>query len=129
MTDNELIAEFMGLQKNPHDGGKTWANELIKDSDNRVYSDKWMILMYDKSWDWLIPVVEKIHTPEISEDGNRIIRSDADVTIFYKACQIQYNADEDSGDERGEWSTHQQGETKLEAVYKAVVEFIKWYNQ
>ena len=49
-TDNELIAEFMGLKE--HKGSYYFINkeEWIPDVE----------LEYHKSWDWLIPVVQKI---------------------------------------------------------------------
>lgn len=105
MTDNELIAEFMD-----------W-----RESENNGISPQ-------TSWDWLMPVIEKIQEPEISKIGISV-RTAANVYIYYKACRIEYSGDEESGDYKGEWGIQTKGKTKIEAAYKAVVKFIKWYNQ
>lgn len=81
---------------------------------------------YNKSWDLLMPVVEKIETPEFSE--NKILRSGSNVMIFYQACVINYEPDEESGDTIEGAAIQAKGETKLEAVYKAVYNFIQWYQ-
>ena len=68
-------------------------------------------IQYDKSWDWLMPVVEKI---ENFNDGCTLC------IIEDERCHIntQTNFEVDSV-----------GYTKIEAVYNAIIEFIKWYNQ
>ena len=73
---------------------------------------------YHCSWDWLMSVVEKI---EKIDDGKY------DVAILQDGTQIMI------------WDTRTKivditnalvyFETKIEATYKAVVEFIKWYNE
>jgi hypothetical protein len=118
-TDNELIAEFMDTPVY-----QTYADvQAVPIDDLKPYflADQ---IKYDTSWDWLMPVVEKIQEPEISADAKRILREPAEVTIFYKNCQIEYSDDDN------EYSPPNgvKGETKIEAVYKAVVDFIKWYN-
>jgi hypothetical protein len=55
---NKLIAVFMGLKPNPSDGGRTWGDEVIE-LNGETYSPEWTTLKYHKSWDWLMPAVEK----------------------------------------------------------------------
>ena len=90
MKDNKLIAEFMGV-KPP------------------------LYMEYHTSWDWLMPVVEKIgelyHTITIETNNE----SDQCVILCYK---------EDEKYRR----IFEVGLTLHEATYKAVVEFIKTYN-
>lgn len=117
-TDNELIAEFMGWQRRPALFDIYWKEGEHHDKKSNQF-------FYNNSWDQLMPVVENISEPHIKD--NKIIRSGANVTIMYKACNIHYDPDEDFED-REEHEIQKQGETKIEAVYKAVVEFIKWYN-
>jgi hypothetical protein len=52
-TDNELIASFMGFEiRRPE----------YRLSKPEVFSnDAWREVKYDTSWDWLMPVVEKIN--------------------------------------------------------------------
>lgn len=58
----------------------------------------------------LMPVVEKIEA---------IDNDDLIIEIRFRLCHIEY-------DEFG--IRNFVGETKIQSVYKAVVEFIKWYN-
>ncbi len=77
MRDNKLIAEFMGLSGRCN--GK-----------------------YDKSWDWLMPVVEECRLES----------------------RCKYNTD-DAWD-KIHWALE---ECNMDKVYKAVVEFIKQHNK
>ena len=94
MTDNKLIAEFIGHKPKSILG------------HGSVYND------YSKSWDWLMPVVEKI---------DLILPDDNLVTISFNRCLIEWH-------EKG-ITFEGLGNTRIEATYKAVVEFIKQYNQ
>ena len=108
ITDNKLIAMFMG--------GKT------SDMNNKIvqgYQNIWLpihgicdwttidygrgkILQYHKSWDWLIPVIDKIHS--------------SDDYIKYK-----YSL--------GQFSGGVYVNTKsIDVTYNHVVDYIKWYN-
>jgi len=99
MEDNELIAEFMG-------------GKYDKDTSFPIHPDDiWLpfhgivrkeYLNYNKSWDWLMPVVEKIVPP-----------------VGWPIDGIKYQTN----------VMNQLQYAKIEATYKAVVEFIKWYNQ
>lgn len=102
--NNKLIAEFLGWteQKDPTERffGQ-WFNP--KTGERHVY------LFFDTSWDWLMAVVEKI---ESLGHG---------VTIYRKGCHIN--------NEIGFNTNGFNHSSKVEQTYKAVVEFIKWYNQ
>ena len=76
------------------------------------------LLQYHESWNWLMPVVEKINTITIDNYG------EMNVMISAHECLI------------GEDYYHPIVDIKIEPeksmkqmVYKAVVEFIKWYNE
>lgn len=73
-------------------------------------------MKFHKSWDWLMPVVEKI------EDYDII----ASFQIEHPTIFI-WSSSENSTFEDIEVNTF--GKTKIEAVYTAVIEFIKWYNK
>lgn len=82
---NKLIAQFMGLS---HLHNQT-----------RVET-----LKYHSSWDWLMPVVEKIE------------KTFAYVNI--KGCAVNISTIIETS-----------APTKIEATWIAVVMFIKWYNE
>ena len=97
MNDNKLIAEFMGLCPLSRAG-------FISDK-NQEYYESLSELRYHTSWDWLIPVVEKIRVPynntEITGEKYENI-----ISVLAEGCV----------------------EANQLQVYEAVVEFIKTYN-
>jgi hypothetical protein len=82
MTDNKLIAEFMGVD--------------YVDIDTYLENNK--ELQYHTSWDWIMPVVEKIMWDNDIEDNQC-------TNIEEALC-----------------------DAKIDRVYDAVVEFIKQYD-
>jgi hypothetical protein len=119
-TDNELIAEFMGAERregprafNPDQTLVQW---IIKGNPYNQHRDDikhWyqpVELKYHESWDWLMPGVEKI---EKENDAIFYIRNSmAEIELLGYPYDLRVT----------------QGNSKLEATYKAVVNFIKWYN-
>lgn len=98
-TDNELIAEFMGFkhrkEAGPLSGELYDMVKLTKDAN-------WNVAHWHKSWDWLMPVVEKINGLREFGDFNAIPRRRMyGLSIF----------------------------NTLPTVYEHVVDFIKWYNE
>jgi hypothetical protein len=96
MKDNELIAEFMGAKFSTKH--QCWEFEKTAHTKHSM--------PYDTSWDWLMPVVEKIEYVGFH------------VLIEQNYCRIGEELD------IRVWAVNQ----KIEAVYNAVVQFIKWYN-
>ena len=98
--NNKIIAEFMG--------------RVIPEDKLEFYDENPTTHYYNSNWNWLMQVVEKIE----SLDGHLHI-CDNDVFVHFpkriKGC-VRIN-----------------GESlklsKIEAVYNACVEFIKWYNE
>ena len=112
--NNKLIAEFMGLTNHHNDNSMMVRKKPEGNVVLYVYD-----LDYDSSWDWLMPVVEKIEYIESITHGNQfqVIIREEEVGIYDKHTQthIVYISSD--------------GESKLTNTYKAVVEFIKEYNQ
>ena len=84
-------------------------NELIADFMGFQYgqnSDHNGLLKYNTSWNWLMPVVLKIEN-ELSKPG--------------ASKKVDWVL----------WNDHFDGTviTDIEMVYKAVIGFIKWYNE
>jgi len=101
---NRFIAEFMGWKFN-----KERKAYHIPQTLGFPFKGKVEDLKYHTSWDWLMPVVEKIE------------RLGFDFCIMDGAIFIRRQYDY--------WETYQIIPDKKYAVWLAVVEFIKWYNE
>lgn len=105
IASNALIAEFLGYFETEtgyyynHDLEKGFA----KNSD-----------VYLTSWDWLMPVVEKIEGLSKAGETYMVSITKISVRISFKGSRLVDLPIDD---------------TKIEAVYNAVIEFIKCYNQ
>lgn len=110
--DNKLIAEFMGLIKEPrYLSFKTGA--FCKNDNDGCYPDPIHVfikdgvakhdLRYHDCWNWMIPVVRNIHEVEQA--------------YLYEIPEIINDLDLSIK------------RLELDNTYKAVVEFIKWYNE
>ena len=100
--NNKIIVEFM-----------KW--DILNDMTySKATKGKWVELdklKFHSNWNWLMEVVEKIESLEgIGVD-------------FYKGCIDVYN------EEVNLIRINRKGLTKIEAVYNACVEFIKWYSK
>ena len=99
---NILIAEFMGVKTITIDKLKSILKQNREDGFIRTPQAYTLDeLKYDSSWDWLMPVANEIIKSRDEQN------SDCDLTDLKYALQT----------------------TNIELVYKAVVEFIKEYNQ
>jgi hypothetical protein len=116
---DKLIADFMG---------------------EKFHEDSWSHgdVEYLKSWDWIMPVVEKIESLDLSEwmykwegiDGEIEYNFEGiSVEIENKRCWIYINLSLDPYWTINEKTFKVKYETKLEAAYESVVEFIEWYNE
>lgn len=115
MTDtqegNKMIAEFMGLKPfNDSRYGEMYFNPLGRLSGGDIFGAAG--LKYHSSWDWLMPVVEKIVTLGWQFQLNSYGVSNAAMFINGES-KIQNTA----------WST------PLLATYNVTVDFIKWHNK
>ena len=111
--NNKLIAEFMGFQKTNigwYDSEETMP-PLSNTYDSNTFDEH--ELAFHKSWDWLMPVVDKIESLGY------------EFFIVEDRIKIAHNTDH-SIDTIINFTL---GGSKREATYKAVVEFIKQYNK
>tara|TARA_R100000963_G_C4637253_1_gene101162 strand:+ start:774 stop:1052 length:279 start_codon:yes stop_codon:yes gene_type:complete len=92
MKDNKLIAEFMGYKTYEMNG---YLNVEYADDNIRTIQDT----HYHTSWDWLMPVAEKIYRERGLDD---------EIVLMIRDSVAELN---------------------IESMYKAVVEFIKQYNK
>lgn len=127
IESNILIAEFMGGRIGGSgichmpDGNKYFVKEMTISTDR--------VLKYNSSWDWLMPVVEKIEALKLGNVtiNGKIIHFDcAVVEISNTFCDIHlYGADSVYKD----LVRVRDQKTKFNAVCRAVIEFIQWYNE
>ena len=101
-TNNKIIAEFMGYIKHTQTKAYLTTDGYFHERD----------LKFHKDWNWLMEVVEKIESLGYKVDILKWENS--------QYCGIYLNGKKISGNETN---------TKIEAVYNACVEFIKWYNE
>ena len=113
MTDNELIAKFMGaeFQRKPDsfDPDRYHETWIFKGSPHNwrdketKYHYTWPMLCYHTDWDWLMPVADRINkTPIMSQ-------------TFGDPIELR--------NVRGLRIT-----STIDVVYEAVIRFIKWYK-
>ncbi len=111
--NNKLIAEFMRNQ----------------DPDNDTYREMisyhGIIGRFHSSWDWLMPVVLKIGSTDWSSVD---IHCGTGCTDSFSWCTIKWWDDDNNKFETSKELNDDEQNT-LFATYKAVVEFIKWYNK
>jgi hypothetical protein len=110
MKDNKLIAEFMGVKSYEASG---YTNFVYSEDNHRTEVD----LAYHDSWDWLMPVVEKIECTKTDDEDN----SDSFFNVMIEVFECNING--------RDICICENGNTKLEATYRAVVEFIKDINK
>ena len=82
-------------------------NRLIAEFMNCENPQAWEDDLYSNDWNWLMEVVEKIE----SIKGTQIFINGISCEIMFKGRVISKHFN-----------------TKIEAVYNACIEFIKWYN-
>jgi hypothetical protein len=117
---NRLISEFMGYDI----GGNQYripfcvSENILGEESNDFYVEQ---LKFHTSWDWLMPVVEKIEDLECKFE---MFPSETKKKYFVAKVMTYAN------------NTFKQnnffdatGETKIESVHNAVVKFIEWYNE
>ena len=107
---NKLIAEFMGTtykqKKNTHG-----------------------VVLYKVSWDWFMPVVEKIE--KMYETETSLPRFEIN-SHYVKFFIMDYNTGLSYVSISGCYLKSPEAikfKTKIEAVYNEVVEFINWHNK
>lgn len=102
MKDNKLIAEFMGFTQEKNIGwydNDMLMSQNVYDTNNGNCFDE---LLFDQSWDWLMPVVVKLFDDEYNEfDGVGDLSFRLNDTLL---------------------------ETNLDSLYSIVVQFIKNLN-
>ena len=114
IENNKLIAEFLSVKMHPC---KTIENFKFLPMEERGLYNGYFIedLKYHEDWNWLMEVVEKIEETEIENNILMLESIGNEAKFIY--------------DDGCRFLNSNIGETKIEAVYNACIEFIKWYNE
>ncbi len=99
---NKLIAEFMGYKQHNHGSYKTFEID-----GKHIYES---VLQYHSSWDWLMPVVKMCMSKSFELSKGK--RGYEDNLNKYRRLNIEEGL----------------RTVDIEAVWLAVIQFIKWYN-
>lgn len=126
IENNKLIAEFMGKRPKCECDGVYSFSDMpffsIRENDiETVINGIANYVKYHTSWEWLMSVVEKIESISIKEDEEVKFLLD-----FETSTMVNWNLT--NGYAYNDELSCIKGTTKKEAVYNAVVKFIKWYN-
>jgi hypothetical protein len=114
--NNKLIAEFMGLK-------------IITDGISFFDTNYKALKRYDTDWNWLMEVVEKIsRIPNRNENGLYAYEVCVELSPI-TGITIEDMYRRNFGGEEGYEKQVFYKDDFLTNTYKAVVEFIKWFNQ
>ena len=123
IENNKIIAEFLDWEFD--DLSETFETPFLKLVEPQAFGDEQFScklqdfeLEFHSDWNWLMSVVEKIEN--LQDENNcaiynvQIEQSFTEIIDNHTSETIIYDIDADS---------------KIEAVYNTVIEFIKWYNE
>ena len=123
IENNKIIAEFLDWEFD--DLSETFETPFLKLVDPHAFGDEQFScklqdfeLEFHSDWNWLMSVVEKIEN--LQDENNcaiynvQIEQSFTEIIDNHTSETIMYDIYADS---------------KIEAVYNIVIEFIKWYNE
>jgi hypothetical protein len=117
---NKMIAEFMGAKpRKPSSWGQYYEfydNEGLIHREVRDDSMK-----YHTSWNWLMPVVAKIEELDTFPC----------VVISGYHTEISFMVNHNWPDDKDVVAScgHPEAKSRIDGTYKAVVQFIQWFNQ
>lgn len=127
IENNKIIALFMGARFISDGCNSPTSKDIFIPIHGNCRIDtielgKGKIIQYHNSWDWLMPVVEKIESTELRIKGGS---NYPDFDIFSTGINVAIpglleiaNIPNEQYVELG----------KMKSVYNACIEFIKWYN-
>ncbi|KYG76413.1 hypothetical protein AWW68_19395 [Roseivirga spongicola] len=120
---NRLIAEFMGAERyapNDFDIHGCATLDVTEQEGKHFFNPSEM--KYHSSWDWLMPVVEKI-------ESINSIKDQSTTDYFFQATNFIQNYTASIMSRDNLLIVEAEGEARIDASFNAVVEFIEWYNQ
>jgi hypothetical protein len=122
---NKMIAEFMGFNVLPVDSLSGKRYEVIDFEHGRIKVENLDVdCFYHTSWDWLMPVVEKISKHHLHNwDGTEC------TDVIDTSYPVTFNMPDEEGNVmfRFKGFSLHTGKSLIDITWQAVVEFIKWY--
>ena len=109
IKSNKLIAEFMGYTQGNHSYGM--------EINGKYYT--YSLMLYDSSWDWLMPVIQKIATLGFK------VTLEFEEKPYLNSISIQDNSTGEYIEEDYE-DIDYEIESDIHLVWFNVVNFIKW---
>lgn len=131
--NNKLIAEFMELKPTKIHSNYQWNDgvffSVVEYTEEKAKQAIYEYVKYHESFDWLIPVVEKIESIGKNDYFVHIMGNSCFITTNNPCILEKNNYDECiiSSVEIFSYKEDMQP-TKLECIYRVVVEFIKWHT-
>jgi hypothetical protein len=142
LEGNKLIAEFMGYRYYPHTREETlpgWRKEKAHPKISGTYLTRvHKNLAYHRSWEWLMTAVEKIESLDLSEEMHYWEGDDEEVRYNFEGisveienrrCWIYLNLQLDPMFTINTKTFNEEYPTKIEASFRAVCEFVEWFNK
>lgn len=108
-TNDELIADFIGRRLSPEG---MWEFSFCDG-----FYPTLKIMKFKTSWDWLMPVVQRIEILGYFTNS-QYMRSNKPKRNFFSITTASHEMIADAFEE-----------VKIDAYYKAIIDFIKWYNE
>jgi hypothetical protein len=128
IDSNILIAEFLGskfINDAPEDypNGYYYQPEGMEDDCPTGIPENWL---FNVDWNWLMPVVEKI---EGLNYGVLIYNDHTCISTYNDWFKCNPEICGDRYVDISQFEICNRSGSKIEMTFKAVVKFIKWYNQ
>ena len=142
IEENKLIAEFMEYEQEDKDSNfitdhlvclkEEYWNSTEDDWTNSLSPSE---MKFHSSWDWLMPVVDKIEEISFTDDNIKseyvpYTKHPFTIDMSYNYAKVKVDNDfkiENLREDGINFKIHRG--SKINACYEAVVEFIKWYNK
>ena len=125
LEGNKLIAIFIGAEfvnDAPDDYPKGYYYLTSEEFDLPYAAEDFN---FHASWDWLMPVVEKIENQTLQCNRDYYFSMGSVIGGKYQ-CYIEKSA---PGMSKPMYMKGYKADTFIQAVYISIVKFIKWYNE
>ena len=139
MESNRIIAHFMGVRpKMESPDVYTYKDGVFfmvrEDNPEKVMDAIVGYSKYHSSWDWLMPVLDKIEKNgakiSLISNFNQFHKCNFhQVTIAIESGELSKSGGYFWGDGYKYQKHSDTSKNKLEVVYSSIIDFIKWYNE